>query len=99
MNRALIYRGSIFFQLLKNESNVNLFNFENNLTTEDYNRFEAGIAAGAGIDIGALSLGARYTYGLTKVGKERTFMGTAYTFPDANNGVAIIYVLFSLSNN
>jgi len=84
---------------VKNVSNVNLFNFENNIKTEDYNRFEAGIAAGAGIDIGALSLGARYTYGFTKVGKERTFMGTSYTFPDAKNGVASVYISFSLSKN
>lgn len=47
----------------------------------------------------ALSLGARYTYGLTKVGKERIFMGTSYTFPDAKNGVASVYVSFSLSKN
>jgi len=79
-----------------NESNATLFNFENNITTEDYNRFEAGIAGGAGFDFGAFSLGARYTYGLTKVGKERTFLGTAYTFPDAQNGVASVYVSFSL---
>jgi len=84
---------------VKNESNINLFNFEDNIKTEDYNRFEAGIAAGAGIDIGALSLGARYTYGLTKVGKERTYMGTTYIFPDAKNGVASIYISFSLSKN
>ena len=79
-----------------NESNATLFNFENNITTEDYNRFEAGIAAGAGFDFGAFSLGARYTYGLTKVGKQRTFLGTSYTFPDAQNGVASVYVSFSL---
>lgn len=80
-----------------NESNATLFNFENNIKTEDYNKFDAGVAAGAGIDIGAFSLGARYSYGLTKVGKERTFLGTTYTFPDAKNGVASVYVSFSFS--
>lgn len=82
-----------------NESNATLFNFEDNIKTEDYNKFEAGVAAGAGFDIGAFSLGARYTYGLTTVGKERTFMGTSYTFPDAKNGVASVYVSFSLGQN
>jgi hypothetical protein len=82
-----------------NESTSSAFNFEDNIKTEDYNKFEAGIAAGAGVDIGAISLGARYTYGLTKVGKERTFLGTSYTFPDAKNGVASIYVAFSLGQH
>jgi len=78
-----------------NVSNATLFNFENNIKTEDYNKFDAGVTAGAGIDIGAFSLGARYVYGLTNVGKERTFLGTTYTFPDAKNGVASVYLSFS----
>ena len=50
--------------------------------------------------IGAeITPGIRYTYGLTKVGKERTFAGTAYTTPDATNGVASLYVSISLSQN
>lgn len=81
---------------VKNKSNTDLFNFEDNISTEDYNKVDAGLAAGAGLDFGAFSLGARYTYGLTKVGKERTFMGTSYIFPDASNGVASVYVSFTL---
>ena len=81
---------------VKNKSNTDLFNFENNISTEDYNKVDAGFAAGAGLDFGAFSLGARYTYGLTKVGKERTFLGTSYIFPDASNGVASVYVSFTL---
>jgi hypothetical protein len=85
---------------VKNESNVNLFNFEENINTEDYNKFDAGIAAGAGIDLGGVSLGARYTYGLTNVGKEKTNGGTtSYSFPDATNGVLSAYVSFSLGQN
>jgi len=82
-----------------NESTPTAFNFENNINTDDYNKFEAGIAAGAGIDMGAFSLGARYSYGLTKVGKERTFLGTSYTFPDAKNGVASVYVAISFGQH
>lgn len=77
---------------VKNQSNVDLFNFEENINVDDYNRLDAGLAAGVGLDFGALSLGARYTYGLTKVGKERTFLGTPYTFPDAVNGVLNVYI-------
>lgn len=82
---------------VKNESSVNVFNFENNINADDYNRIDAGIAVGAGVDLGALSIGARYNFGLTKVGKERTFLGTTYTFPDARNGVLNVYVSLSLN--
>lgn len=84
---------------VKNKSNVGSVDFDEKINTEDYNKIDAGIAAGAGVDLGAISLGARYTYGLTKVGKERTFAGTAYTTPDATNGVMSVYVSFSLGQN
>jgi hypothetical protein len=80
-----------------NESNVNLFDFEDNINADDYNRFDAGIAVGAGIDFGSLGIGVRYNYGLTTVGKERSFLGTTYTFPDAKNGVLNFYAAISLN--
>lgn len=80
-----------------NESDANLFDFEDIIDAEDYNRLDAGFAAGAAFDIGAISIGARYNYGLTKVGKERTFLGTSYTFPDASNGVLNFYMALSLN--
>lgn len=84
---------------VKNNSNVNSIGFDEKINTEDYNKFDAGFAAGAGIDLGAVSLGARYSYGLTKVGKERTSAGTTYTTPDATNGVMSLYVSYSLGQN
>jgi len=83
--------------LVKNVSNINLFNFEQNIVTADYNRFDAGITIGAGIDIGIISLGARYNYGLTNVGRERTFLGVPYTVPNAKNGVFNFYISVSLN--
>jgi hypothetical protein len=82
---------------VKNESDVVIFNFEDNIDTDDYNRTEAGLAAGLGADIGTFSVGGRYYYGLTKVGKERTFLGTTYTFPDAKNSVLSFYIAVSLN--
>jgi hypothetical protein len=46
---------------------------ETTLDTNDFERFDAGIAAGVGLDFELLSFGVRYNYGLTKVGKERNF--------------------------
>lgn len=83
---------------VKNQSSTSLFDFEKNINTDDYNRFEFGLCAGAGIDIGAIGLGARYSYGINKVGKESTYLGTTtYTFPDAHNGVISLFMTLSLN--
>lgn len=91
------YAGYMVSGKATNKSNVTLFDYENVLNTSDYNRFDAGLAAGVGIDVGALNLGARYSYGLTKVGKERSFFGTTYTFPDASNSVMNFYIGIALN--
>ncbi len=80
----------------KNDSNINLFDFEDNIDTDDYNKFDAGLAIGLGLDVGRVGFGARYNYGFTKVGKDKSFAGYNYRFPDAVNGVASLYVAFSL---
>jgi hypothetical protein len=82
-----------------NESNVTLFDFEDNIDVRDYNRFDAGLIAGVALDFKSVSFGARYSYGFVTVGKEKTFMGTTYTFPDANNGVINIYMAVPLHSN
>ena len=77
---------------VKNVANINLFNFEQNINVNDYNRIDAGVVLGAGLDVGAITLGARYNLGMTKVGKAKTFLGTTYTVPDANNSVINFYL-------
>lgn len=84
---------------VKNKANIDLFNFEDNITTDDFNRIDAGVVAGAGFDFGTVSIGIRYNYGLTNVGKEKTFLGTAYTFPDAKNSVLSLYASIPLFKN
>ncbi|MEI6059149.1 MAG: porin family protein [Bacteroidota bacterium] len=84
---------------VKNSSNVQLFNFEDNISVNDYNRFDFGIVAGISMDFGTVSIGSRYTYGLTTVGKERTFAGSQYTFPDANNGVLNFFMAVPILGN
>jgi hypothetical protein len=81
---------------VKNKSNVNLFNFEQNLDADSYNRIDAGIVLGAGIDIDAITMGIRYNLGLTKVGKTQSFLGTNYIIPNSNNGVISFYLAVSL---
>ena len=63
----------------KTETDSNIFTSENKLDTNDFNKFDAGIAGGVGVDLDALNFGVRYNYGLTNIGKERNFGGTNYT--------------------
>lgn len=76
---------------ITNKSTNGTFDFENNLNEDDFNRLEAGIAAGLGLDFDNFGIGARYNYGLTTVGKEQSFLGTNYTFPNGKNSVFNIY--------
>ncbi|MFH7002358.1 porin family protein [Flavobacterium bizetiae] len=71
--------------------------FDEDVDTDDLNKFDAGIAAGVGVDFSPLSIGLRYNYGLTTVGKERTVAGTTYTFPDAKNSNLTLYLSYKLN--
>ncbi|CAI2767350.1 porin family protein [Flavobacterium collinsii] len=72
-------------------------NFEQEIDTNDLNKFDAGLAAGVGVDFDPISIGLRYNYGLTTVGKERTVAGTTYTFPDAKNSNLSLYLSYKLN--
>ena len=76
----------------KATNDSNLFASENNLNTNDFNKFDAGLSGGLGIDLETVNFGVRYNYGLTKVGKERNYSGTNYTYPDAKNSVLNVYI-------
>ncbi|MDX6188424.1 porin family protein [Flavobacterium sp. Fl-318] len=73
------------------------FNFTQDIDTDDLNKFDAGLSAGVGVDFNPLSVGLRYNYGLTTIGKERTVAGTTYTFPDAKNSNLTLYLSYKLN--
>ena len=77
---------------VKNMANVNLFNFEQNINVNDFNRIDAGFTVGVGAEVHQITMGVCYDYGLTKVGKENSFLGTIYYIPNANNGVINFYI-------
>lgn len=77
-----------------NESGSGSFDFEENMDNDDFNKFDYGLAAGAGFDFGSIGFGVRYNYGLSTVGKERSFLGTNYTFPDGKNSNLSVYAAF-----
>ena len=87
------YAGYLISGKTTNESGT--YNFQDNINTDDFNKIDAGVAAGLGLDLETVSFGVRYNYGLTKVGKERSYSGTNYTFPDGKNSVLSFYGAFS----
>ena len=95
-----IHAGPYFSYLIdgkaNNDAQGTLFDIENNLKNEDYNKFDAGLSVGVGYDIEQIGFGVRYNYGLQKVGKERNFLGTNYTFPDGKNSVINLYLTYSI---
>lgn len=72
-----------------NDSNLNIISGKRDLDTNDFNKFDAGLAGGLGIDLDALNFGVRYNYGLTKIGKESN---PSFLSPDAKNSVLSVYV-------
>lgn len=80
-----------------NEGNGNTFDFEDNLDTDDYNKFDAGLVGGIGFDIDSFGFGARYNYGLTTIGKQNNFSGFNYTFPDSKNSVISAFLNYSFN--
>ena len=87
------YAGYLISGKTTNESGT--YNFQDNINTDDFNKIDAGVAAGLGIDLETVSFGVRYNYGLTKVGKENPT--TNQTYPDAKNSVLSFYGAFSFN--
>ena len=71
--------------------------FDEELDADDFERFDAGLSAGVGVDFNPISIGLRYNYGLTTIGKEREAFGESYTFPDAKNSNLSLYVAYKLN--
>lgn len=75
----------------KTSNNNNLFSSGRELNTDDFNKFDAGISGGIGIDLETVNFGVRYNYGLTTVGKDGN-SGSNFTYADAKNSVLNVYV-------
>lgn len=85
------YAAYLIDSKVTNENNNGTFNFESNINEDDLNRLDFGLAAGFGIDFSGFGIGARYNYGLTPIGKERTIGGQTYTFPEGKNSVLSVF--------
>jgi hypothetical protein len=91
-----VYLASLTGVKITNKSSVDLFNFESDLKKSDFEMFDYGLVAGAGLDFNIFSLGIRYEYGMKPVGKERSFLGQSYRIPDARNSTIQLYLSISI---
>jgi len=89
------YIGYLLDSSVKNKANVRLFDFERDMNMNNYNRIDAGLVAGVGLDIDNITIGLRYNLGLTKVGKSQSFLGASCTIPDSKNAVISFYLSVS----
>ena len=96
-----IHAGPYFAYLIDskitNDGDGGAFDFESNFDNDDFNKFDAGIAAGIGFDFDSFGIGARYNYGLSTIGKERTVAGESYRVPDSKNSTISVYLAVRLN--
>lgn len=71
----------------KTSNDSNFGSSQSELDTDDFNKLDAGISGGVGIDLDVVNFGVRYNYGLTKIGKDNSFISS-----DAKNSVMNVYV-------
>lgn len=89
------YASYLVSSKVKNVNEVS-FNFEDNIQSGDFNKFDTGVMAGFGIDVKSVEIGVRYNFGLLKVGKDKTYLGTNFIFPDGKNSAINAYVSYSI---
>lgn len=91
-----VYVATLTGVRIKNESDADQFDFEKELDKDNFENLDYGLVAGLGTDFNKVSFGIRYEYGLGKVGKEKTFLGNSYRFPDASNSTFQFYIGISI---
>ena len=82
---------------VKSENDQDFFEVDEDLDTDDFEKFEFGLGAGVEFAFDPLTVGLRYDYGLTTVGKEQNFEGENFTFPDAKNSLLNVYLTYKLN--
>jgi hypothetical protein len=80
-----------------NMTEINLFDYEKNVDETQFNRVDAGLVIGAGVVSHSVTVGVRYSYGFTKVGRQQSYLGSSYTIPNTNNGVVGFYMTIPLN--
>ena len=91
-----VFISSLLAAKIKNDANFNGLDSDKDYDKDDFETLDYGLAGGIGIDLDRVSIGARYEYGLNTIGKDQSFLGQSYQFPDARNSTVQVYVSISL---
>ena len=87
------YVGYLVSANVKNVDNNGEIQGATDLKADDFKRWDVGLAGGVALDVSAFTLGARYNYGLTEIGKSGSLSGDL-TKNSKNAGVSV-YVGFA----
>lgn len=82
------YVGYLVSANVKNVDNNGEIQGATDLKADDFKRWDVGLAGGVALDVSAFTLGARYNYGLTDIGKSGNLSGDL-TKNSKNAGVSI----------
>jgi len=92
-----IYLASLLSATTKNGSDNDSFNFEQEMSKSNFQSIDYGLILGLGGDINRVSVGIRYNYGVSNIGKAFNFSDQdIQNFPDARNSVFQAYLGFSI---
>jgi hypothetical protein len=69
------------------------YNFEDNINTDDFNRFDIGLAKGVRQNFDPISFIGLNNYRLTKIEKDNNSTNN-FTSPDSKNSVLSFYPVF-----
>jgi hypothetical protein len=99
LNENINIQGGAYASLLlnasaKNNSSVDLFDFENEVNNSNFKNTDFGLTAGLGVEVQHLLGGIRYSQGVQKIEEEKSYNGTTYSFSDAKNSMIQVYMGF-----
>jgi hypothetical protein len=86
------YAASLASATIKDVNNDGTIHGITDLNADNFNRWDFGLAGGAAFDIDNVTIGARYNYGLSNIGKSGNFSNTV--LGNAKNNGLSIYVGF-----
>jgi len=97
LTRNFSIHGGAYTSYLVNANITNMggdgtINDVDNLNADKFNRFDYGLLGGIGVDIQNFTIGARYNYGLRKIGKSGSFSGQLLN--NAKNSTATLFIGF-----
>ena len=87
-----VYGAYLVSANIQNVAGDGTYDFNKELNRDNFETMDYGLTAGLGYDFNKLSVGARYDYGLQTIGKDKSFLGTTYKFPDARNSNIQVYL-------